>query len=270
LLADEKVSPDAKREVQVVQQYLKEEKIMRGWIFAETSVTVKCRGYIIAVMTICSVVLSGGLAVPFTVHGRITGVDPFQITMFAWLIIGVILIVAKTRYVTEWPWHDFLHGRVVCQSVSDLADVTGVDSQMILTKLLYNERNTTLVTRGPYNGMFSRRADAPGSEGFSIDVAAQLSTMLASGFIILKVLSSSGEHLITLDVRKGTDLDYASHDGVGVKYLACLDLGKMDFDEDGDDIIENPSKTPTVLHLLHGELHYTKVLGLYVCDSLFG
>jgi hypothetical protein len=269
----EKDISDGKKEAQVVQQYLEDEKIMRGWIFAETSVTVKCRGYIVSVMAICSVILGAGLAVPFTVQNRIVGVDPFQITTFAWLLVGVVLIVAKTRYVTEWPWHDFLHGRVVCQSVSDLADVTGVDSQMILTKLLYNERNTTLVTRGPYNGMFSRRAEAneaSGSDGFSIDVAVQLSTMLASGFVILKVLSSSGEHLITLDVRKGTDSDFACHDGVGVKYLACLDLGKRDFDEDEDDILENSLKTPAVLYLLHGSLHYTKVLGLYICDSLFG
>ena len=237
------------------------------------------------IMALCSLVLGGGLAIPFAVKERITGVDPFQLTTFAWLLVGVILIVAKSRYVTEWPWHDFLRGRVVCQSVSDLADVTGVDAQVILTMLLHNEQNTTLVTRGPYNGMFSRRAEAISTEGFSIDVAVQLSTMLASGFIILKVLSQSGEHLITLDVRKGTSTDYATHDGLGVKYLACLDLGKRDLNEDEEDendyqdekgrldeedLLKSPSTPTHVLYLVHGELNYTKVLGLYIADSYFG
>ncbi|KIW11026.1 hypothetical protein PV08_10325 [Exophiala spinifera] len=261
---------DTKKEMQVVQQYVKEEKRMQSWVFAETSVTVRCTGYIMAIMGLCAVVLGGGLAIPFVVRNEIVGVDPFQITTFTWLIVGVILIVAKTRYVTEWPWHDFLHGRVVCKSVSDLAEVTGVDAQLILTKLLYDERNTTVVTRGPYNGMFSRRPEGPGSDGFSIDVPAQLSTMLVSGFIILKVLSSTGEHLITLDVRKGTELDYAAHDGVDLKYLACLDLGKRDFEDEEEDQIPKPKAERRVLYLVQNKVHYTKVLGLYICDALFG
>lgn len=254
-----------------MQQYVKEEKRMQSWVFAETSVTVRCTGYIMAIMALCALILGGGLAIPFVVRNEIVGVDPFQITTFSWLVVGVILIVAKTRYVTEWPWHDFLHGRVVCKSVSDLAEVTGVDAQLILTKLLYDERNTTVVTRGPYNGMFSRRPEGLASDGFSIDVPAQLSTMLVSGFIILKVLSSSGEHLITLDVRKGTELDYAAHDGVDLKYLACLDLGKRDFDdEEEEEQSPKPQADRRVLYLSQDKVHYTKVLGLYICDALFG
>ncbi|KAK6364505.1 hypothetical protein LTS17_012128 [Exophiala oligosperma] len=269
-LLDQSQPVDTKKEMQVVQQYVKEEKRMQSWVFAETSVTVRCTGYIMAIMVLCALVLGGGLAIPFVVRNEIVGVDPFQITTFTWLIVGAILIVAKTRYVTEWPWHDFLHGRVVCKSVSDLAEVTGVDARFILTKLLYDERNTTVVTRGPYNGMFSRKPDGLGSDGFSIDVPAQLSTMLVSGFIILKVLSSTGEHLITLDVRKGTELDYAAHDGVDLKYLACLDLGKRDFDDEEEEQSPKPKADRRVLYLVENKVHYTKVLGLYVCDALFG
>lgn len=47
------------------------------------------------------------------------------------------------------------------------------------------------------------------SEGFAIDEPVQLSTMLASGFVILKVASHHGEHLICLDARKRSGVDYA-------------------------------------------------------------
>lgn len=219
------------------------------------------------VMAFCSVILGGGIAIPFCVQERIKGVDPFQVTTFTWLLVGVILIIAKSRYVTEWPWHDFLHGKVVCQSVSDLADVTGVDAQMILNKLLYSERDTFMVTKGPYNGMFLRRVEGPETEGFSIDVPSQLSTLLASGFIVLKVLSLNGEHIIVLDVRKGTTIDFAIHAGINTQYLACLDIGKRDLDDEDED---NPLQTPKVLYLSHVKVSYTKVLGLYICNSSFG
>ena len=73
--------------------------------------------------------------------------------------------------------NNFIHGCVVCCSVTDLVDVTGVDAQLILTRLLNNERKTTLVTRGPYNGMFSQKTGSQGSLGFSIDVPVETSTI---------------------------------------------------------------------------------------------
>ncbi|PVH68760.1 hypothetical protein DL98DRAFT_662021 [Cadophora sp. DSE1049] len=253
-------------DLKATKQYQRDEKLMRDWIFTTSSVTVKCRGYVAAVLAVCSIILGGGIAIPYCVKERITGVDPFQLTTFAWLVVGVTLIIAKGRYVTEWPWHDFLHGRVVCKSISDLADVTGIDAQMILNKLLYNEIETFIVTKGPYNGMFLRRLEVPETEGFSIDVPTLLSTLLASGFIVLKVLSLHGEHLIVLDVRKGTGLDYAVHEGMNTEYT-CVDLGKQDLEGNEEDV---PPDIPKVLYLIHGKVTYTKVLGLYVCNSSFG
>ncbi|OBT58635.1 hypothetical protein VE04_01227 [Pseudogymnoascus sp. 24MN13] len=264
---DSKLLEDSKKISRARKRYQRDEKLMREWIFTTSTVTVKCRRYVVVVMAICFIILGGGIAIPSCVQERIKGVDPFQVTTFVWLLVGVILIIAKGRYVTEWPWHDFLHGKVVCQSISDLADVTGVDAQMILNKLLYNERDTFMVTKGPYNGMFLRRAKVPGTEGFSIDVPSQLSTLLASGFIVLKVLSLNGEHLIILDVRKGTTVDYAVHEGVSREYLSCLDLGKRD---SGDEDEDNSLGTPRVLYLTRARVTYTKVLGLYNCNSSFG
>lgn len=140
---------------------------------------------------------------------------------------------------------------------------------MILNKLLYNELDTLMVTKGPYNGMFSRKVRMPETEGFSIDVPSHLSTLLASGLIILKVLSLNGEHLIVLDVRKGTALDWAVHEAVNTEYLSCQDLDKRDFEDEDEEEI-NPLGTPRVLFLLRRKVTYTKVLGLYVSNSSFG
>jgi hypothetical protein len=210
----------------MLDQYRKEDSKMKKWIFSSTSVTVKCLPFVVSTLTGCAVLIIGALVLPFMVKNRLPGVDPFQITTFTWLVVGVILVAAKSRYVSEWPWHDFVRGRVVCHSVDDVADVTGVDRQLILLKLLNNEHHTTLQSRGPYNGMFSRRAeDAPPGVfvfGFSIDVPVHLSTMLASGFIVLKVLSTEGEHLICLDARKKTAPDYANSRSHPTNYLSCM------------------------------------------------
>ncbi|KAK6829775.1 hypothetical protein PG987_010359 [Apiospora arundinis] len=207
-----------------LKEYQQHDHKTEQWIFDTVSVTVNCRRYVFTVLAVCIVIVAGGLAIPFSVGSRIDGVDPFQITSFCWLVVGVILIAAKSRYVTEWPWHDFLHGRVVCRSVCDLADVSGVDKQVILAKLLSNEEALLLKTKGPFNGMFN--PEQRHGTGFSIDEPLRLSTMIASGFLILKVASKAGEHLICLDVRK--PLDYAANNARDLRYLSCLDIPNRD------------------------------------------
>ena len=246
------------------------ESRMSEWIIAETTVTLKCYRYVYTILFLCAVLICGAMAVPFSVQNRLKGVDPFNITTFAWLMAGFILVIAKSRYVCEWPWHDFLRGRVVCKSIKEMADVTGIDGQMILTNLLHNERNTALTTKGPYNGMFDRRAEF-GSAGFSIDVPIQLSTMLASGFVLLKVLSVKGERLICLDVRKGSEWGIGAamkhHHG---EHLACTDL---EDEEDKKEVQEKPDGVTggkKILRLTRSEFLWTRVLGVYVRDSLFG
>lgn len=253
-----------------IDQYKKVEIRMNEWVIAETTVTLKCYRYVYTVLFLCAILICGAMAVPFSVQNRLKGVDPFNITTFAWLLAGFILVLAKSRYVCEWPWHDFLRGRVVCNSIKEMAEVTGIDSQMILTNLLHNERNTTLITKGPYNGMFERRVDA-GSAGFSIDIPIDLSTMLASGFVILKVLSVKGERLICLDVRKGSDwkIGAAMRDSYK-EFLTCTDL------EDKDDVEEEVEKdsdsitAKKILRLTRIRFRWTRVLGVYIRDSSFG
>jgi hypothetical protein len=253
------------------EKYKLVQSLMDGWIIAETSVTLVCRRYVYTILSLCILMVCGAMAVPFSLGARLPGVDPFDITTFAWVLAGFLLVLAKSRYVCEWPWHDFLRGRVVCQSIKDIAEVTGIDPQMILTNLLHNERDITLITKGPYNGMFDRRAES-GSDGFSIDIPIDLSTMLASGFVILKVLSVKGERLICLDVRKGSEW------GIGaamrlrrVEYLTCTDL-----EAEGDEISFEPRDRPQatskgkVLRLTRVQFSWTRVLGVYIRDSSFG
>lgn len=238
--------------------------VMDEWIFAATTITVHCKPFVFGILIFCAILVIGALILPFFVKDKLPGVDPFQITTFTWLVVGVILITAKGRYVKEWPWHDFVHGRVVCDSITDLADVTGVDEQKILMKLLHNERSLSLLTRGPYNGMFSKQSESP-SEGFSIDEPVKLSTMLKSGFIILKVISHQGEHIVCLDARKGSHLDYADSDTIKEEYLCCFEI-PIPEEATG----RKRRKTPSVLYLQRKDIRWNKLAGLFVGEVVFG
>lgn len=219
------------RKTNAPKDYSSASKQMKAWKIAPTYIKVSCRAYVITMMAVAVVLVLGGLAVPFTVQARIDGVDPFQITLFTWIVAGFVLVVAKSRYVNLWPWHDFLKGKVVCTSLSDLSDVSGLNTQIILRYLLQHEYKTWLVTSGPYNGMFCRRCDPRVQEkrfavsqkiGFSIDRPVALQTLFASGFVILKLASSGGEDLICLDGRKGA-WDKATYKRQA-RWMTCRDF----------------------------------------------
>jgi hypothetical protein len=233
----------------------------------------------------------GGLAVPFSVGEQITGVDPFQIATYTWLLAGFFLIVAKSQYVEDWPWNDFLHGRVECHSITDLSEVSGIDPQQILLFLLRNEWNNVLNTDGPYNGMFKRKVQPDISEiseisessekkspadpkktdaaptsygaGFSIDVPLNVHTMLASGIVPLKVRDPTGEHLICIDGRKG-GWDRAQGER-RMRWMTCRNFNSEDLEDRVDD-----HSVKEVHRLERVRFRWTKVLGVYVKDSVFG
>jgi hypothetical protein len=125
--------------------------------------------------------------------------------------------------------------------------------------------------------MFGRKASA--LDGFSINVPVKLSTMLASGFIVLKVVNETGEHLICEDVRKGAPPRYITADDDMV-FLVCKDIGRdaLEFESDDEDGSSIKPKKPApkgrgkrVFYLKTVEgFHWRKVLGLYIRDSEFG
>ncbi|KAM3064784.1 hypothetical protein ACMFMG_008735 [Clarireedia jacksonii] len=179
-------------------------KKMSGWIFEEKGVRVKCGWYVWTVATVAITLVLGGISIGITVRDRLEGVDPFGITTFCWVLAAFVILMAKSIRVENWPWRDFLHRQVLCRTVSELHSVTGINDQLILAKLLYDEPKTILQTRGPYNCVFTRKADS--GDGFSIDRPLSMRTMLLSGLIMIQVQAAyHGEFLVCLDIRTGKD-----------------------------------------------------------------
>jgi hypothetical protein len=82
----QKSKTDALVSSEMLDQYRKEDAKMKKWIFSSTSVTVKCRPFVISTLSGCAVLIIGALVLPFLVKNRLPGVDPFQITTFTWLV----------------------------------------------------------------------------------------------------------------------------------------------------------------------------------------
>ncbi|KAL0929324.1 uncharacterized protein CTRU02_215730 [Colletotrichum truncatum] len=210
------------------------------------------RVFVVKTMMLCGVLVVGGILAGTLLGERLEGVDPFNITMFAWVLAGFIILLAKSLYVGEWPWRDFLRGRVPCRSVSELQMVTGVDAQDIMEYLLAKESYTILDTKGPFNRLFSRRYD----DGFSIDVKMELRTLVASGIIVIKVATNMGPGLVCLDVRRGA---------YGRSVIQHYDspekdehvLGCFEFPEAFEDNEEIPLQT------LSESMTWTWILGVY-------
>ncbi|EKJ73106.1 hypothetical protein FPSE_06719 [Fusarium pseudograminearum CS3096] len=169
----------------------------RGWAVDEQAISVSCLKYTVSIMVGCSILVLGGLMAGLFVGSRIDGVDPFNLTMFAWIIAGFIILVSKSLRVGEWNWRDFLKGRVTCRTVHELASVTNLDEQGIIMQLLSSEKEWPLISRGPYNSAFSNT----GADGFSVDVKPKIGTLFVSGLLVLEVLMESGPALVCLDIR---------------------------------------------------------------------
>jgi hypothetical protein len=179
--------------IRVLKEYKSRKAEIKSWAITDDSVRVRTTKYSSSVLTIAITIIAFCLSIPFWVGDKITAVDPFQFVTFGWLLAGAFLVGAKSRYVENWPWHDFLRGQIVCRSVSELAVASRVKKQGVLLYLLHHEYRNPLVFRGPYHGVFSRQV-ASGKEGFSIDVPTEHATVLAAGFIVLEVFETDKEN----------------------------------------------------------------------------
>lgn len=166
-------------------QYTNRKHEAEHWEWTENSVLVYTKTYSFITLGIAVAIIGGCLSVPFIVGEGITGVDPFNLVTFSWLLAGAFLVVVKNRYVENWPWHDFLRGQIVCRSVRELAEVLDVEKQVVLLCLLHHEFQKPLLFDGPFCGPFQRRS-ASGTKGFSINCPVEYKTMLAAGFIVLE------------------------------------------------------------------------------------
>lgn len=191
-----------KNAIKVLRDYQAKTGEFKTWAVTEDSVRVRTPTYSFIVLTVGIGIIAGALTVPFLVKEGIPGVDPFQFVTFGWLLAGAFLVLAKSRYVENWPWHDFLRGQIVCRSVSELAVASRVKEQAVLLYLLHYEFRNPLVYGGPYHGIFRRRAKG-GARGFDINVPTSHAAVLAAGFIALEFLPiDSGEYT---DVGEHTD-----------------------------------------------------------------
>lgn len=201
---------------------------MQEWVVDETSVTISCRFYVWSIMSVAGILGGGGLAIGFTLGNRVEGVDPFNLATYTWVLAAFVILICKSILVEHWTWSDFLRCRVRCRSVSELAAATGIDEQLVMAKLLHDDcGGTILVTRGPYNSVFRRRAEG-GGDGFSIDRPMSAETLMLSGLAPLKVVTPRGHAIVCLDYRRGTTLVVVEHQGRQDKArLVCEDLGRV-------------------------------------------
>lgn len=240
-------------------------ELMDSWVYTEDAVVVKCGLYVWLVTLGATILVCGGLAIGLTIQDRLTGVDPFNITVYAWALAAFMVLVCKAVLVENWSWSDFLHRRVKCRSVSELRAVTGINDQLIIAKLLHDEQDSVLNTRGPFNIVF-RRKSTDGSSGFAINVPIQNKTLLLSGLVMIKVETPLGHSLVCFDVRRGTELSVVEHREVGndTERLICQNIGKMGYAG-----VNNGTTAPR-LRLKTGKLEWRKVEGVYnVLDAAF-
>ncbi|KAI3548433.1 hypothetical protein CABS03_04518 [Colletotrichum abscissum] len=198
---------------------------MDEWVVDEMCVTVPCPGYVWGVIFTAVLFAAGGLGIGFSVGERINGVDPSNLATYLWVVAAFIVLVGKSMKVKEWTWNDFLRRRVRCCSVSELQSITRIDGQLIIAKLLHDERRGSVLNiRGPYNSAFLRRS----TEGFSIDKPISSSTLLISGLTMLKVVTAKGYALVCLDFRRGTNLRVIGHTPDPQKeHLVCEQIDRL-------------------------------------------
>lgn len=247
-----------RRRIEVHQQELTRYGAqMRSWVSEEKGVMVQCRTYVLAWCMFAAVVVGGGIACGATVGEKIKGVDPFNITTYTWVLAGFIILIVKCVRVHDWPWNDFLHGRVLCKNVSELSSVTGINEQLIIAKLLQDESLSCMTTRGPFNAVFRKQSN----DGFSIDRPISMWTMLLSGLIMVEVESIGGRSLVCLDLRRGSVIEeIRSVENSQNDKKECIHSRDLPSDEEW---ARKGDRNMNKLVLVKGKTQWVRVLGIY-------
>ncbi|KAK2740363.1 hypothetical protein CKAH01_18588 [Colletotrichum kahawae] len=232
-------------DAQKYRQYLKE--TIDKWAIQETSIVIGCAAYVHAMIFLSAALVIGGLLCGFLVGDRIVGIDPFNLTMFSWIIGGFLILIAKSVMVSDWTWRDLLLRQVTCRSLSEVSSVTGLDAQDLLVFLLSSEFQTILRTGGPYQRSFFRDSTA---DGFSIDIKPTLQTLLASGIIPVMVSTLDGPVLMRIRVIPGS----SGYRRIGTKGTTSKAPVYLDFPKFG--VKGDAVATPRTIS-------WIKVLGLY-------
>lgn len=228
---------------------------MKKWSFSDCSVMISLKGYAYSITAIFVISLFGGIVMIGTLHGKIEEVDVSNIMMTIWVIGGFCIILAKSWLVKDWSWHGFMHGKLECHSVHELAAATGMNHQTVLGYLLIHDK-PIFRTSGPYNSLFLN-SESSGASSFAIDKACKLSTLLSCGFTILGVNTPDGTYLVCLGKRRKSAL---FNNNSNEERLVCKVPSSLKENE-------NP-----VLRFKKQVFNWDKGFGLYINerDFLFG
>ncbi|KAH8665631.1 hypothetical protein BGZ61DRAFT_593014 [Ilyonectria robusta] len=245
------------------------------WVMDERSIVITSLWYSWIVLAAVGVLLCGGVAM-IAVEDRISGVDPSNLTVLVWTAAGFLVVYFKSMRVENWPWRDFLRGRVVCRSVSEVQAVTKIDPQVLLAILMRFESRVLLGKCGPFRGIFDRKVE----DGFAIDVPPTTMTAAAGGCIFVRVLSVLGPALSCLEARnrelyRSVSPQGATESGTGYICRDFIDPAHYQIALVADDGEERDAARRTVMEslplypLCTNALSWYRVQGVFVEKAMF-
>lgn len=189
-------------------QYSKWRATMDKWDYDTGCIIIPCKQYVLTILAAWVIVVVGGLVLLFVLRLRAVGFDPSNILIFLWTIASFAIVLAKSWYVNEWSWNQFIQCQMPCRGVQELSRASKVPQQVLLLHLYRTAcsraSRTKLRTRGPYNGIFPMRGRDQ-AHGFAIDCAFTMETLLASGLLVLKVNGFDGVSLVCIGGRGGLE-----------------------------------------------------------------
>ena len=257
-------------QMEVEDAYMRDLPIITQCSIGNAAITVPCKSFVITVGLLFLGIFALVIIVIATLHNKIEGVDISNISILMWTIATLGLLLAKSWFVHDWPWHDFLQGQVVCYSVSETCRITGVSEQSLLAFLLRDDSARKLQVTGPWNGLFdARRSQSSSSssvrEGFSIDRAFMLATVTLCGIMVLKVMYVDGSYLVCVGgdtVSRSLGFQY------GIQQRCLMAKLPSGNDKSGDSATSMPSeerlrKGRSPLLFNRGDFGSGKVLGVY-------
>ncbi|RTE84434.1 hypothetical protein BHE90_001013 [Fusarium euwallaceae] len=229
------------------------------WTIDEKAIIIQHTWYSMISLGVCALLIAGGVAL-IAVEDMAEGVDPSNLTALAWAAAGFIMIFFKSRRVQDWPWRDFLRGRIVCRSITEVESVTGMDPQVLIAILLRLETRMFLKTRGPFNTLFSRKAE----DGFSIDVPLLTSTVIDGGYIFVRVDSMSGPALVALGAKSYGHYESISPKGTSSnkQMFTCRDVS-----DSGRYLLNGESLA--LYPIVTNDLQWYRVRGVFATRACF-
>lgn len=200
---------------------------LQGWTIDQKSITVPFKPYAWGTLALAATIVISGLLFGFLIGNRIRPVDPFNVTIFFWGFAAFLVLVLKSYKVARWDWRDFLLGKIVCHSVSEIVGVSGIKDQRLLALLLGMSSTMSLEMKGPYHTIFTRKSES--GDGLAIDIPLDTKAIAAGGYIFVKVHSLLGPALVGLSLGKWATYDcvYAKGEKDAKDGYICRDFNEF-------------------------------------------